>query len=102
MRAEHAGSQARTSHGNPTNCPGAVSCWNTHIKGAPLDVLCLPIKSTVLLTQLRTDVRSRSNISFCQSTGPLAWCSEKEMALSFAFPGVPHSGVLVKFWLLQT
>lgn len=89
--------EARPTHhtGNPTNCPGTVSWWNTHIQGAPHNVLCLSVKSTVFLTQLRTDVRSRSNISFCQSNGPVAWCCEKEMALSFAFLGVPHTGVLV-------
>lgn len=66
-----------------------------HIKGAPHNLLCLPVKSTVFLTQFGTDMRSRGDISFCQLTGPVARHSEKEMALSFALPGVAHSGVLV-------
>lgn len=42
----------------------------------------------------RSDI-CRSDISFCQLSGAVARRSEKEMALSFALPGVPHSGVLV-------
>ena len=87
--------EARLAHltGIPTNCPCAVSWWNTHQRSTPQPALPASQKHRVPApTQNR---REEQEQHFILSSGPVAWCSEKEMALSFALPGVPHSGLLV-------